>query len=83
MDSIDDLTLAVIAQNNLLLALIRTHPNRDVLATAFKQAQEQFPEASQLSAASPRLFKLTSTTIAAFEKAFVTQLDPLSDDVGR
>ena len=75
-DSLNDLTLALMAQHNLLLALIRTHPHRDILATSFNQAQMQFPEALKLSAANPETYKLANSTIAAFETAFVTPLDP-------
>jgi hypothetical protein len=42
---VDDLVTALLIQNNLLLALIRSHPNRDVLSTLFSQAAKQFPEA--------------------------------------
>ena len=72
----DDLALAVLAQNNLLLALIRTHPHRDILATTFRQAQAQFPESQRLSTAHPDEFKLASSIIKSFEVAFVAPLDP-------
>ena len=52
MDPIDkiatDLAMAVQIQNSLLLALVRSHPNRQVLETTFNQALERFPDASAL-----------------------------------
>jgi hypothetical protein len=78
-DTLNDLTLALMTQNNLLLALIRTHPHRDILATSFRQAQLQFPEASQMSAANPDAFKLAVATTSAFETAFIAPLDSQRD----
>ena len=76
LDPLGDLTLALMAQNNMLLALIRSHPNRDVLATAFNQAQRQFPEAENLSKEFPDKFKLAHNTVISFEKALTTPLEP-------
>ena len=75
-EKIDDLALALIAQNNMITALIRTHPNRDVLATVFDQAQRQFPEARQITSDSTGKFPYASSTFLLFEKALVTPLDP-------
>jgi hypothetical protein len=75
-DAVDDLALALIAQNNMLLALVRSHPNRDVLATAFDQAQRQFSEPVTWSAQDPAKFPYTKNTIAAFETALRKPLDP-------
>jgi hypothetical protein len=76
VDPVDDLALTLMAQNNMLLALIRSHPNRDILATSFSQAQRQFPEAATLSAQFPEKFKFARSTIVSFETALTKPLDP-------
>jgi hypothetical protein len=76
VEAIEDLALALVAQNNMLLALIRAHPNRDVLATTFDQAQRQFPEPSNWSSSAPDKFPYTKNTIIAFETALKAPLNP-------
>ena len=78
MDTFDrittDLAMAVQIQNSLLLALVRSHPNRQVLETTFKQALDRFPDAAALATAHPDKFVLAHAVLSSAHTAINTPL---------
>jgi hypothetical protein len=73
-EALVDLCYAVQLQNNMLAALIRSHPSRDVLATNFSQAQSRFPEAAKSAHSRPG--SIQRATLSLFETALQSPLGP-------
>lgn len=67
----DDLLAATVMQNNLLVALIRSHNNKEVLETNFRQAMDRFAVA-----VSEQQTPLAAATLKAFMIAFEQPLGP-------
>ena len=73
-NALDDLAKALILQSNMLVALIRSHPNREVLTTNLELARQRFPDSFNAVASQPDALPLSTAILTAFQTALTTPL---------